>query len=64
MFYKKAYRLSNKLYLFNVTGTINNKKITAKEVVYDGYRDYTLKNCTLKSRYKILRRKVYSIREN
>jgi hypothetical protein len=62
LFYKKAYRLSTKLYFFNVNGTINNQKITAKEVVYDGYRNYTLKNCEVKSKYKILRRKVYIIR--
>lgn len=64
LFYKKAYRLSNKLYLFNVTGTINNQKIRAKEVIYDGYRDYTLNHCEVKSKYKILRRKVYLLREN
>jgi 2-oxoglutarate ferredoxin oxidoreductase subunit beta len=45
----------------------NNKihqEITAKEVVYNGYRDYTLKHCEVKSKYKILRRKLYLIRED
>ena len=62
--YKKAYKLSNKLYLFDVKGTINHQKVKAKELVYNGYKEYLLKHCEVKEDSKILRRKEYLIREN
>jgi len=62
--YKKAYSLSNKLYLFDVNGTINHQKVKAKEIIYDGYRGYTLKHCEVKEYFKIIRRKKYFMNEN
>ena len=62
--YFKAYKLSNKIYLYNVKGYINKIKIQAQEVVYDGYKTYQLKKCEIRKESTILRRKDYFIKLN
>ena len=61
--YKKAYLLSGKVYLLDVNGYINNKKVSAKEVVFDGYKKYILKKCEVKIAHRIYRRSKFTIKE-
>jgi len=61
--YKKAYLLSGKVYLLDVTGYIESKKVSAKEVVFDGYKKYTLKKCEVKTEHRIYRRSKFTIKE-
>ncbi len=61
--YKKAYLLSAKVYLLDVTGYIGSKKVSAKEVVFDGYKKYTLKKCEVKTKHRIYRRSKFTIKE-
>jgi hypothetical protein len=61
--YKKAYLLSGKVYLLDVKGYINSKKITAKEVVFDGYKKYLLKKCEVRTAHRIYRRSKFTIKE-
>ena len=61
--YKKAYLLSGKVYLLEVKGHINGKKISAKEIIFDGYKKYTLKKCEVKIANKIYRRSKFIILE-
>lgn len=62
--YKKAYRLNNKLYLFNTEGNINHQDFKAKELVYDGSGTYILRHCTIITSSRILRRKEFLLKEN
>jgi hypothetical protein len=61
--YKKAYVLSGKVYLFEVTGHIVKQKIMAKEVVFDGHKRYLLKKCEVKTAHRIYRRSKFTIKE-
>lgn len=61
LFYKKAYVLFGKVYLFDVNGTIDKAKVTAKEIVYDGYQTYLLKECEIIEDTHIYRRNKFEI---
>jgi len=61
--YEKAYILGGKVYLFEVKGHINNRQIKAKELVYDGYKNYSLKKCEVRTKFKIYRRRQLLIQE-
>ena len=61
--YKKAYVLSGKVYMLSVHGYINNQKIKAKEIIFDGYKKYILKKCEVKTVYKVYRRSKFTIQE-
>jgi len=61
--YKKAYIYSSKVYLFDVSGTINDMMVRAKEVEYDGHKNYLLKHCEIKDNHKIYRRRSFIIIE-
>jgi len=59
IYYKKAYILG-KVYLFDTNGTIDNKKIKAKEIIFDN-KSYILKNCEIITPKRVYRRKRFMI---
>jgi hypothetical protein len=59
--YKKCYILFGKIYLFDVNGTIDNAKVIAKEIVFDGYRNYLLKKCEVKKNGYTYRRNRFKL---
>ena len=61
LFYKKSYILFGKVYLFDVNGIIYNSKVTAKEIIYDGYTNYLLKGCEIINAKSIYRRNKFKI---
>jgi len=61
--FKKAYLLSGKVYLLDVVGYINSKKVMAKEVIFDGYKTYKLKKCEVKILNHIYRRSKVTVKE-
>ncbi|MCK4440467.1 MAG: hypothetical protein KAU90_00580 [Sulfurovaceae bacterium] len=61
LFYKKAYVLFGKVYLFDVNGTIDKAKVTAKEVIFDGYQNYLLKKCEIIENKSIYRRNKFKL---
>ena len=63
LFYKKAYIFSGKVYLFDVHGMINSKKVKAKKVIFDGYKYYQLSECEVKTTSMIYRREAYTLKE-
>ena len=63
LYYQKAYILG-KVYLFNITGTIHHKKIKAKEIIFDGNKNYILKNCEIITPKRVYRRKKFKIQNN
>jgi len=58
--FKKAYKFSGKVNLYNVTGKLNKNHIVAKKAIYHN-NSITLYNCEIKSSKKILRRKKYKL---
>jgi len=59
--YKKAYILGGKVHLLGVKGVINNQEVEAKEVIFDGYKKFILKQCEVKSKNKIYRRREFVV---
>jgi len=58
-YYKKAYILG-KVYLFDVNGTIYNKKIKAKEIIFDN-KSYILKDCEIITSKWVYRRRRFKM---
>ena len=56
--FKKAFKLSKKIYLFEVNGKINNALIKAKKAIYSN-KKMILLNCEIKTKKRVLRRKKY-----
>lgn len=61
--YQKAYKLREKVYLYDVNGSISNMIIKAKKVMYDGESNYVLHSAEIIKSKKILRRTKYFINE-
>ena len=59
--FQKAYKMGNKLYIFNANGKIKQFKVVAKKIVFTK-NGYLLKKCELKTENKILRRKKFFIK--
>jgi len=59
LWFKKAYVLFKKVHLFEVHGTIYGAKVKAKEIIYDGYKQFILNKCEVHQKRHIYRRKTF-----
>jgi len=59
--FKNSYVLFGKVYLFDVSGKIENREIKAKEIVFNGYKTYLLKRCEVVTSKRIYRRKKFKL---
>jgi hypothetical protein len=60
LYFKKAYKFGGKVYLFDISGKINNAEVVAKKAIYFKTK-LTLKHCEIKTSKKILRRRNYTM---